>query len=439
MSFRDDFGGWDPKAQRPELWNLYNGRIRKGEHVRVFPLSNWTELDVWQYIEAEDLEVPSIYFAHEREVFRRDGMLYAVSRARAVHRRRAALHRERPLPHGRRHVLHRRRRLDRDRAGGRRGRDRRDHDHRARRDARRRPASPRPRWRTARLPATSERHGRHATSLRLATAGSVDDGKSTLIGRLLHDAKAILADQLDDLRGRDGELDLSRADRRPARRARAGHHDRRRLPLLRHRAAHVHPGRHARATCSTRATWSPGASTADLAIVLVDARKRRGRADAPPRVHRLAARHPPPRRGGQQDGPRRLLRGGLRRGRARLLRLPLAARRARHRLRPDQRAARRQRRRALRGDAVVRRPAAARAPRDASRSQADRNLDELRFPVQYVIRDGEQRLPRLRGAGRRRRAAPRRRGARAALRARARTVAVDRHLRRAARRGLPAA
>jgi sulfate adenylyltransferase subunit 2 len=79
MSFRDDFGGWDPKGQRPELWNIYNGRIRKGEHVRVFPLSNWTELDIWEYIEAEDLEVPSIYFAHEREVFRRDGMLYAVS------------------------------------------------------------------------------------------------------------------------------------------------------------------------------------------------------------------------------------------------------------------------------------------------------------------------------------------------------------------------
>jgi sulfate adenylyltransferase subunit 2 len=79
MSFRDDFGGWDPKGQRPELWNLYNGRIRKGEHVRVFPLSNWTELDVWQYIATERLEVPSIYFAHEREVFRRDGMLYAVS------------------------------------------------------------------------------------------------------------------------------------------------------------------------------------------------------------------------------------------------------------------------------------------------------------------------------------------------------------------------
>jgi sulfate adenylyltransferase subunit 2 len=79
FSFRDDFGGWDPKNQRPELWNIYNGRIRRGEHVRVFPLSNWTELDVWQYILEEDIEVPSIYLAHEREVFRRDGMLYAMS------------------------------------------------------------------------------------------------------------------------------------------------------------------------------------------------------------------------------------------------------------------------------------------------------------------------------------------------------------------------
>jgi sulfate adenylyltransferase subunit 2 len=79
FSFRDDFGQWDPKAQRPELWSLYNGRIRPGEHVRVFPLSNWTELDVWHYIEAERLEVPSIYFAHSRQVFERDGMLYAHS------------------------------------------------------------------------------------------------------------------------------------------------------------------------------------------------------------------------------------------------------------------------------------------------------------------------------------------------------------------------
>jgi sulfate adenylyltransferase subunit 2 len=79
FSFRDDFGQWDPRRQRPELWSIYNGRIRRGEHVRVFPLSNWTELDVWQYIAKERLEVPTIYFAHEREVFRRDGMLYAIS------------------------------------------------------------------------------------------------------------------------------------------------------------------------------------------------------------------------------------------------------------------------------------------------------------------------------------------------------------------------
>jgi sulfate adenylyltransferase subunit 2 len=79
MSFRDDFGQWDPKAQRPELWNLYNGFIKPGEHVRVFPLSNWTELDVWQYIREEGIPLPSIYFAHDRDVFRRDGMLYATS------------------------------------------------------------------------------------------------------------------------------------------------------------------------------------------------------------------------------------------------------------------------------------------------------------------------------------------------------------------------
>jgi sulfate adenylyltransferase subunit 2 len=75
FSFRDDFGQWDPKNQRPELWNLYNARIRKGEHIRVFPLSNWTELDIWDYIRREGIEIPSIYFAHTRKVFERDGML----------------------------------------------------------------------------------------------------------------------------------------------------------------------------------------------------------------------------------------------------------------------------------------------------------------------------------------------------------------------------
>jgi sulfate adenylyltransferase subunit 2 len=79
FSFRDDFGQWDPKNQRPELWNLYNGRHRKGEHIRVFPLSNWTELDIWQYVAAEDVELPPIYFAHTRRVFQRDGMWLAES------------------------------------------------------------------------------------------------------------------------------------------------------------------------------------------------------------------------------------------------------------------------------------------------------------------------------------------------------------------------
>ncbi|MGX7680424.1 sulfate adenylyltransferase subunit CysD [Jatrophihabitans sp. DSM 45814] len=79
FSVRDDFGQWDPRNQRPELWDLYNGRHRPGEHVRVFPLSNWTELDIWAYIEREGIEVPSIYYAHERDVVERDGMLLAIT------------------------------------------------------------------------------------------------------------------------------------------------------------------------------------------------------------------------------------------------------------------------------------------------------------------------------------------------------------------------
>ena len=85
FSLRDEFGAWDPRNQRPELWNLYNGRHRPGEHVRVFPLSNWTELDVWRYVAREDIELPDLYYAHQREVFERDGMLLAtgpVSRPR---------------------------------------------------------------------------------------------------------------------------------------------------------------------------------------------------------------------------------------------------------------------------------------------------------------------------------------------------------------------
>src|SRR3954462_3782340 len=80
FSFRDEFGQWDPKNQRPELWSLYNGRHRKGENIRVFPLSNWTELDIWSYIRDEGIELPALYYAHKREVVERDGMLLAVNR-----------------------------------------------------------------------------------------------------------------------------------------------------------------------------------------------------------------------------------------------------------------------------------------------------------------------------------------------------------------------
>ena len=80
FSFRDEFGQWDPKSQRPELWHLYNGRHRKGEHIRVFPLSNWTELDIWSYVRDENIDLPSLYYAHRRPVVERDGMLLAHTR-----------------------------------------------------------------------------------------------------------------------------------------------------------------------------------------------------------------------------------------------------------------------------------------------------------------------------------------------------------------------
>ena len=107
FSFRDEFGQWDPKNQRPEIWSLYNGRHRKGEHIRVFPLSNWTELDIWQYVADEEIELPSIYFAHRRRVFRREGMLMAEHRLLAPRRGRRSVRSDGALPHRRRRDLHR--------------------------------------------------------------------------------------------------------------------------------------------------------------------------------------------------------------------------------------------------------------------------------------------------------------------------------------------
>ena len=368
FSFRDDFGQWDPRKQRPELWDLYNGRVRRGEHVRVFPLSNWTELDVWEYILAEELEIPGLYVAHEREVFERDGMLYAVSDF--VER----MDGEEPFTEWVRYrtvgdmtctgaVRSRATSLE-DVA-----RDRRHARDRARRDARRRPRD-------------RGRHGRPQARrvllmLRVATAGSVDDGKSTLIGRLLFDAKALMADQEAGLEDLANLTDGLRAEREqgitidvayrhfatpeaPVRAAR----------LPRPRAVHAQHGH-------GRLDRRPGR----------DPRRRPPRADravAPPRRARGAARRAADHGLREQDGPRRLRRGALRHRRARVPRVRRRRRPQRHHLHPGQRAPRRQRRRPLGGDALVRGRAAARPPRGRARAGAADG--PARLPVQYVIR-----------------------------------------------------
>ena len=207
LSFRDEFGQWDPRAQRPEPWSLYNGRIKKGEQVRVFPLSNWTELDVWRYIELENLELPSIYYAHEREVFERDGILLAVSEYAQAGQRRNRGGRMGALPHRRRPDHHRCGALTshRHRAGDRR--DLRGHCFRTRRDPRRRPNVGRrdggPQARGIFLMTATRQ------LLRITTAGSVDDGKSTLIGRLLHDTDSLPLDHLEAVTDEEGIADLA--------------------------------------------------------------------------------------------------------------------------------------------------------------------------------------------------------------------------------------
>ena len=139
VSHRDEFGQWDPKNQRPELWGIYNTRHHRGEHLRVFPLSNWTELDVWRFIAEREVDLPSLYYAHRRQVFRRDGMLMAVNRHVARARRRGALRGPRPVPHHRRRHVHGRRRVVGVHGRRHRRRDRGRPGHRARRHPRRRP------------------------------------------------------------------------------------------------------------------------------------------------------------------------------------------------------------------------------------------------------------------------------------------------------------
>ncbi len=205
-SHRDEFGQWDPKMQRPELWSLYNGRLHEGEHMRIFPISNWTELDIWDYIGREGIEIPSIYYSHQRRVFERDGMLLSENDLNPLRAGETVFRAHRPLPHrGRpqpdrlRGVGRRHHREDHRGGGGRPG-------HRARRHPRRRPLlrgrHGRPQEGGLLLMAASDTETTETITtnmdlLRFATAGSVDDGKSTLIGRLLLDSKSIFEDQME--------------------------------------------------------------------------------------------------------------------------------------------------------------------------------------------------------------------------------------------------
>ena len=133
FSFRDEFGQWDPKAQRPELWDLYNTRVHPGENMRVFPISNWTELDVWQYIAREKLALPPIYFAHERQVIPRNGLLVPLTDLTPPREGETVETQHGALPHRRRHLLHLPGRIRRRHGRRDHRRNRRHPDHRARR------------------------------------------------------------------------------------------------------------------------------------------------------------------------------------------------------------------------------------------------------------------------------------------------------------------
>ena len=271
FSFRDEFGQWDPKNQRPELWSLYNGRHKAGEHIRVFPLSNWTELDIWQYIAQESIELPSIYFAHRRDVFRRDGMIMAVGpylerrddeevvemlvRFRTVGDMSCTAAVESSADTAEAIIV--------EVAAS--------ADHRARRHPRRRPL-------LRGGDGGSQAGGLLLMDLlRFATAGSVDDGKSTLIGRLLLDSKQIFEDQLEAVertsRARGDEyIDLAlltdglRAEREQGITIDVAYRyfaTPKRKFIIADTPGHVQYTRN----------MVTGASTANLALILIDARK----------------------------------------------------------------------------------------------------------------------------------------------------------------------
>ena len=424
FSFRDDFGQWDPRAQRPELWNLYNGRIRRGEHVRVFPISNWTELDVWHYIAREELELPSIYFAHEREVFERDGMLYAVSEYVELLDGEAPFTRVGPLPHGRRHDVHRRGALGGRDARRRDRRDRRHADHRARRDARRRPLLPRPRWKTASARATSD--GATSLAVRLATAGSVDDGKSTLIGRLLYDTKALLADQLAHVEQTSAPARHGASTSRCSPTAcapsasRASRSTSPTATSRRRGASSSSPTRPGHPQYTRNMVT--GASTADLAIILVDARDGLDRAVAPPRVRSPRCSASATCRRVNKMDLVDWAEARVRRARRASSATSRAARPPRRRVHPDLRAARRQRRRPL--ASTCRGTAARRCSSTSSRARSD---GRRRRPggLPRAVRDPRPSYRGYAGQVAGGRAAPRRRGGRAAVGRAAAIAAIE--------------
>ena len=418
LSFRDRFGRWDPRRQRPELWQLYQGKVNPGEHLRAFPLSDWTELDIWQYVERERIELPSIYFAHERDVVLRDGMLLAVSRwvapDAATRSRSARTVRYRTVGDAtctgavasEATTVADDHRGDRDRP-----------DLRARRDPRRRPVQrdrhggPQARglllgWPPSRRSWTccaSRPSAPSTTASRPSSAGSSStrascSTTSSRPSRTRRSAAGV------------GDLDLSLRHRRPARGARAGHHDRRRLPLRRDADAQVHH----RGLPRARAVHAQhGDRRVDRGPRPRRRRRDRGAegADAPAPVHRRAARRAPRRRRGQQDGPRRVGEGPLRRARGRRRRARRAARHRDAARGPGLGAERRQRRRALRGRALVRRADGARArsrprPRAGGPARA-RSARGSRSSGCCGTRPGRRTYA---GHGRRRAALPRRRG-----------------------------
>ncbi len=287
FSHRDSFGQWQPKDQRPELWTLFNTRLAPGEHFRVFPISNWTELDVWQYIEREHIALPSIYYTHKREVVERRGLLVPVTELTPPRDGEAGRGARRALPHRGRHHLHlpgrqpggrRRRRGARD-AGGRRQRTRR-HAH-GRQDLRSlhgktqerrvllmsatarplatRTASQRPRPNDRRRPALHHlrQRRRRQEHAHRPPAGRQQDRAAGPAGR-----------RAARRRDRPGA-----ADRRPVGRARTGHHDRRGLPLLLDRASRKFIIGDAPGHEQYTRNMVTAASSADAAVVLVDATK----------------------------------------------------------------------------------------------------------------------------------------------------------------------